>query len=761
MAAYCPKCGGTLAGDAVFCTRCGTQVSAAPEEADVVPATRGGRRPSNESIASGEQRLLKTLREATLGEYEVLSEIGRGGMAVVFLAHDIALNRRVAIKCMAPALMLMDKGIQERFNREARTAASLSHPHIIPVFAVNESQDLVYFVMKYVEGRSLESVIKEVGPLPIPVIQTILNQAGAALGYAHRHGVVHRDVKPGNLMLDQEGWLVMTDFGIAKVAQAEALTMTGGMIGTPAYMSPEQCQGVEVTGAADQYSLGVVAFEMVTGRPPFASTTMVNMIYDHCHTPPPSIHGLRADCPPELADAVMHMIAKDPADRFPTIEEAVAAVGVAAETHDAVRTRILTLVQSSGTAKLLDKFRTPASPVPHPRTPRLAPSSGAGSAARPLTAATPSTPVPHASPEAAGPGRGRGWIAWAAPILGVAVIGVFALGRQRGERSDPPAAEAFPARPAVARLDVSPLSVALSVGTEAQLQAVPRDATGAATPSDVNWEALDPAVATVSAQGLVRGVRQGQGRVVARSGGSSASVVVTVAAAPPPPAAPRAGAPPPVASMALSPTTLTLTVGETASLTASPRAADGSSLPDRRVTYASSEPRVASVSADGVVTAHAAGTVQITGTTEGRSSAVSVSVSAPATPAVTREPPRVAPPAAPEPAPAAAPVDPRPELRQVIEQYRQAIEAEDLERIRRLYPSITAQQEQSWRTFFGNVSELSARLEIARLDADGDSARASVAAVYEFRSDRRQTQNTTFTLRLRRAPAGWQIVSVQ
>jgi serine/threonine-protein kinase len=723
-----------------------------------VPETRAGRRPSAESIATGEQRLLKNLRDATAGEYEVLSEIGRGGMAVVFLAHDIALNRRVAIKCMAPALMLMDREIQERFKREARTAAGLSHPHIIPVFAVKESRDLVYFVMKFVEGRSLESVIKEIGLLPIPVIQTILNQAGAALGYAHRHGVVHRDVKPGNMMLDQDGWLVMTDFGIAKVAQAEALTMTGGMVGTPAYMSPEQCQGGEVTGACDQYALGIVAFEMLTGRPPFVSTTIVNMVYDQCHTPPPPVRELRADCPPELAAAVMRMIAKDPAERFPSIEEAVAALGVAAEATDAVRTRMQTLVQSSGTAKLLDKFRTPPSPVPQPRVPRPAPASGA----RALPATTPSTPAPQVSVEPGEPGARRRWVVWAAPAVAVALIGVFVLGRQAG-----PPREALPvASPAapliVARLDVSPVSLALTAGSEAQLVAVARDSIGGVVGGEIRWEALDPAIATVSSLGLVRAVTPGQARVVARSGGSSASVVVTVAAPSPPPAAAGPGRPPAVAGVTVSPDTVALTIGESARLLATARAADGSSLPDRRVTWRSSNPRVASVSAEGVVTAHAVGSVHVSGTSDGQSSSASVSVSQPAAVAAAPESVRLAPPTAEPVAPTpVAPADPHPQIRQVIDQYRQAIEAEDLERIRRLYPALTAQQEQAWRTFFGNVSGLVARLEITALDVHGDSARASVVASYEFRTDRRQTQNTTFTLRLRRVPAGWQIASVQ
>ncbi|HXV87231.1 MAG TPA: protein kinase, partial [Gemmatimonadales bacterium] len=635
MPQTCGQCGATLAGDAVFCSACGSQVGKGGPGA-------GGHRPSAETIATGEQRLLKTLREATLGEYEILNEIGRGGMAVVFLGHDIALNRRVAIKCMAPALMLMDKGIQERFKREARTAAGLSHPHIIPVYAVKEERDLVFFVMKYIEGRSLESVIKEVGPLPIPVIQTILNQAGSALGYAHRNGVVHRDVKPGNIMLDQDGWLVMTDFGIAKVAQAEALTMTGGMVGTPAYMSPEQCKGDSVTGAADQYSLGVVAYEMLTGKPPFSSPTMVNMIYDHCHTLPPPLAGQREDAPPELTAAVMRMLEKEPGIRFPTIEDAVAAVGVASETQDVVRTRILTLVQSSATAKLLDKFRSPGSPVPNPRFGSPAPLSQM----TPGGPVTPATPAPHgATPAPGAPSRGRlaPW-AWAVPAAAAVAASIFVLGRRSSDvpsgtaPATPPVAEA-PA--VVTRLDVTPVSLALAVGAESALIAAPRDASGSPVGAAVTWEALDPGVASVSATGVVRGVTAGQGRVVARSGGSSASVVITVTA-PPPPAAARTAAPAAVASVSVAPAALALQVGESARLTAFPMAADGGSLRDRRVTWTASDSRVATVNQDGQVTAVGPGTGSIVAATEGRSSAVSVTVTAAAPVAVatvTVEPP--------------------------------------------------------------------------------------------------------------------------
>jgi serine/threonine-protein kinase len=143
------------------------------------------------------------LRQATLGDYEILGVLGRGGMATVYLAHDLSLNRKVAIKVLAPALFQMGEGMVERFKREARTAAALSHPHIIPIFAVKESHQLLYFVMKYVSGRPLDAVILDVGALPIKMVQTILAQVGDALAYAHRQRVIHRDIKSANIMLDE------------------------------------------------------------------------------------------------------------------------------------------------------------------------------------------------------------------------------------------------------------------------------------------------------------------------------------------------------------------------------------------------------------------------------------------------------------------------------------------------------------------------------------------------------------------------------
>src|SRR5437870_1041530 len=293
----CSQCGAAIGPGVFFCPRCGTGIPVPAGARTTVAA------PSGPPPESGRNAQLDALRQAALGEYEVLAELGHGGMATVYLAHDLALDRKVAIKVLAPALLLMGEGMVERFKREARTAAALSHPHIIPIYAVKDSQQVLYFVMKYVKGRALDAVIHEVGPLPLAMTQAILAQVGDALGYAHRHGVIHRDIKSANIMLDEEGWAVVTDFGIAKVVQAQGLTVTGVTVGTPTYMSPEQCATEELTGASDQYSLGVVAYEMLTGTLPFQDDSIMSVMYAHFNQKPRPVTDLRPDCPPNLADA--------------------------------------------------------------------------------------------------------------------------------------------------------------------------------------------------------------------------------------------------------------------------------------------------------------------------------------------------------------------------------------------------------------------------------------------------------------------------
>jgi serine/threonine-protein kinase len=393
---FCTRCGTNVNAGARFCAVCGNDVSGqqASLATEMVKAPTPA--PSTRSGIDVWAEQLEQLRDATLGEYDLLGELGRGGMAAVYLAHEIALDRKVAIKVMSPALVTGD-GMIERFKREARTAASLSHPNIIPVYAVRESDRLLYFVMKFIAGRPLDGVLKELGPLPIPMIQMILQQVGGGFGYAHRRGIIHRDIKPANIMIDEEGWAVITDFGIAKVSQAEGLTMTGMTVGTPTYMSPEQCMAQDVTGASDQYSLGVVAYEMITGRPPFSGGSMMAIMYGHFNDPPGDIMALRPDCPPELRDAVMRMLEKDPAKRWPSLEDAVESIGKPpAKTDDVMRTQLVEIAKKSDNTAMLKRLSTPISAAP------LRGKNRPGTATRPGTAAatqvTAKRPGPVASP---------------------------------------------------------------------------------------------------------------------------------------------------------------------------------------------------------------------------------------------------------------------------------------------------------------------------------------------------------------------------
>ncbi len=204
--------------------------------------------------------VVERLREALAGEFDIEGELGRGGMAAVFRARELALNRRVAIKVMAPGLLL-GEGMVERFRQEAITIANLQHANIIGVHSVRTLGDLHLFVMQYVPGRSLDRVIHEWGRLSLASTGAVLYHVGSALDYAHRRGVVHRDVKPGNILLDADGDPIVTDFGIAKIAEAPGYTLVGTVLGTPTYMSPEQCVALEVGPPSDQYALGIVAYQ--------------------------------------------------------------------------------------------------------------------------------------------------------------------------------------------------------------------------------------------------------------------------------------------------------------------------------------------------------------------------------------------------------------------------------------------------------------------------------------------------------------------
>jgi len=436
----CPRCGTAVPAGARACSNCGADVSGQQGQAATAYASPG----DATRIGLAQGGLIDALRRATVGDYDIKGELGHGGMASVFLAHEVALDRKVAIKVMSPALF-STAGMVERFKREARTAASLSHPHIIPIFAVRESSEIVYFVMKFIEGRSLESVVHQLGQMPIPLVQKILYQAGSALGYAHKHGVVHRDVKPANIMIDADGWSVVTDFGIAKVSESKALTQTGATIGTPSYMSPEQCAAKsELTGASDQYSLGVVAYEMLAGQLPFQAETTVGLLFAHVHETPPSIADIRPDIPEDVADAVMRMLAKEPEERWPDIETAVGALGGTPVAHDdPIRAQLVELA-GGRTQSPAETIRTPISPVPANRlAPPPATRAATSKERRPATRTGTSVP-----PGGRGPATGakkRSPLLIILPLVAVAgAAGWWFLGRGKPASQAPAPAPATP-----------------------------------------------------------------------------------------------------------------------------------------------------------------------------------------------------------------------------------------------------------------------------------------------------------------------------
>jgi serine/threonine-protein kinase len=256
---------------------------------------------------------------AAVGDHYVIeAELGRGGMAAVFRALDLRLNRRVAIKLLPPELAF-NPSVRSRFLREAQMAAQLTHPNIVPIYAVDDAENLVYFVMALVEGESLASRLKREGALSVDDVRTIVSQVADGLDYAHRQGVVHRDIKPDNILLDRKtGTPRVTDFGIARAAAEESrLTVTGMAVGTPAYMSPEQAIGErDLDGRSDIYSLGIVAYQMLAGETPFKAINTPAMLMKHVSEPPPPLRGRRPDIPASLAAAIERALAKRPEDRW-------------------------------------------------------------------------------------------------------------------------------------------------------------------------------------------------------------------------------------------------------------------------------------------------------------------------------------------------------------------------------------------------------------------------------------------------------------
>ena len=307
---YCSRCGTQNKDTAKFCDSCGL---------DLTATTPTGVRAEAPDIAE-----IDMVRQELNEEYEILEELGRGGMAIVFKAKEKQLEREVAIKVL-PFSLAFDKEFVERFQREARTSAKLEHPNIIPIYRVGKSGRVIYFVMKFLRGKPLSSVLAARGSLPPLEIRKILAEVARALAYAHKKEIVHRDIKPDNIMFDEHGHAVVTDFGIAKAASGGKLTGTGMSIGTPHYMSPEQAKAQPLDGRSDIYSLGVVAYQCLTGAVPFDGEDSFSIGYKHIMeeipTPPIDTHDKRT-----LFEIIKKMMAKVPDQRFQNAEELVAVL---------------------------------------------------------------------------------------------------------------------------------------------------------------------------------------------------------------------------------------------------------------------------------------------------------------------------------------------------------------------------------------------------------------------------------------------------
>ncbi len=307
----CPRCNAELPGDSRFCSHCGHSV------------TDPGSATARISTAVETDQLLATLRHDLASDYDVEKELGRGGMAVVYRAVEKELQRTVALKVLPPGT---GGQMAERFRREARMAAQVAHPNIIPVYRVGQAAGTYYFTMKFVDGRALDAIIESQGALPIPVVLAVLRGAVAGLAFAHEHNIIHRDIKGANVLIERDGHVLLSDLGIARAAQDKTLTATGSVIGTPHFMSPEQCSGQKVGPQSDQYSMGVLAFQMITGQVPFDADTLMGILHHQFFTPPPNIAEVRDDVPEGLANVVYRALEKDPAKRFETTRQMLRAI---------------------------------------------------------------------------------------------------------------------------------------------------------------------------------------------------------------------------------------------------------------------------------------------------------------------------------------------------------------------------------------------------------------------------------------------------
>src|SRR5438045_2999898 len=304
------------------------------------------------------------------GRYVIRRRLGSGGMADVYLAEDQELGRQVALK-MLNERHAADEQFVERFRREARNAAGLNHPNIVSIFDRGHAEGTYYIAMEFLDGRTLKELLVKNGPTPIPIAIDYSRQILNALSFAHRHGIVHRDIKPHNVVVGLDGRVKVTDFGIAR-SQASQMTEAGSIVGTAQYLSPEQAKGAPVDPRSDLYSLGIVLYEMLTGQVPFTGDTPVEIAMKHLSQVPEPPSKLRPDVPHDLDAVVMRSLAKDPDQRYASAEEMDAdlarvarGVSVSRETEEAM-TQVIAGAGGSTAQTMMQRPRTYCAAPPPP-----------------------------------------------------------------------------------------------------------------------------------------------------------------------------------------------------------------------------------------------------------------------------------------------------------------------------------------------------------------------------------------------------------
>jgi serine/threonine-protein kinase len=565
------------------------------------------------------------LSDALGDEFDIEGELGHGGMAAVFRARELALNRRVAIKVMAPGLLL-GEGMVERFRQEAITVANLQHANIVAVHSVRTVEDLHLFVMQYIPGRSLERVLRDQGRLSLTATRAILYHVGSALDYAHRRGVIHRDVKPANILLDADGDPVVTDFGIAKVAETQGYTRVGTVVGTPAYMSPEQCMGHDVGPASDQYALGIVAYEMLSGQTPFTGGGLALMRAHTDHDPPP-LRSARADVSEHFEAAVMRMLAKRPEARFPDIAAAIEALDAhPLSALGPVRAEMSALAGAAqAETSIAEIVSAPRSPAPASQVPSNPPRDRSAKAiragVRSIVLAAPAEPIEvgdcvviDATPQTdRGARASHVRLTWSSANPAVATVDTAGVvtGLSIGTAVIVAASGSIEASvdvvvvaPRVASIEIdAPTEV--QAGTRARVSARALDRHGNAIDVPVTWTSRNESTAAVSETGTLIAKRRGSAVIVAESSGVARAVTVTIAAAP-------------VVDIIIDGVPPVVVVGTTALLRAIVRAARATHDDRARtVEWKSSDPGIATIGADGTLAARSPGQATITAIADG------------------------------------------------------------------------------------------------------------------------------------------------